>query len=351
MRVAILEWICSSYRGFPHEIELVGDGATMLQTLLESSLASGRQAGTLVSDHRRLLPNLERLQDASGNPNSVEVQWLDVRKLPGADDFDSKVFEDALVDRWTAFAADFDCALVVAPEIDGLLERVIERVGQSCRLLNVTGAALALCCDKLALASWLSRHGIAHPHTWKIADFESRWSQGLSDCDLVLKPRRGAGCHQVQRFAPNQWREVRTQVSDNLEADFLVQEYVTGEAFSLSMIFSPANNSDGSFVLAETLPLCRQNICIGSSGHFELSGVDCVGGPANANQARQLRQLVQSLTAQLPHQLAGWVGLDLLYSSELERWVVVELNPRCTASIGPHFRSSPARVARLFGQM
>lgn len=62
----------------------------------------------------------------------------------------------------------------------------------------------------------------------------------------------------------------------------------------------------------------------------------------------RLDEVLNATTAALGQGARGWVGVDLLYSDELNDWVVIEVNPRLTTSFtGLSMSHGPGLMERM----
>ena len=219
-----------------------------------------------------------------------------VRVLAG-DDFDA--------------AARADSALVIAPESDGILERLARRVvAAGGRLLGPSADAIRLTADKCALAERLHRAGIATPTTVALAD------AARLGYPQVWKPRDGAGSQATFFVAsPAEGEGIRGEL--DWPGPMIAQEFVAGVAASVAFLVGPD-------ALVPLVP-CRQ--LLSRDGRFAYLGGETPLAPALAKRAER----VASAAAHAVSGLLGYVGVDVVLGGD-GRDFVVEINPRLTTS-------------------
>jgi hypothetical protein len=215
--------------------------------------------------------------------------------------------------RKEAAAADY--SLVIAPEIDGVLEsrcrRVLEAGGT---LLGPGPDAVRLTADKLALAHHFATHGVPTPPTVPLSEVLGRRVPHLYPA--VCKPRCGAGSlyASVVRSAAELKRAVASCPGD----DFIVQPYLPGTPASVALLIGPQRHV--------ALEPAGQNLATDRSLSY-------LGGRAPLPQplADRARQLAERAVKCVPG-LHGYVGVDLVLGPRPAGDVVIEINPRLTTS-------------------
>lgn len=237
---------------------------------------------------------------------------------------------------WVELAHQADVTLVVAPEIDGILTRVVGQLrGAGNRLLNCADPFLRRAADKLQTAERLRAFGLAHPPTIALSELTDRWlrEQRLADprsgraSGWIIKPRNGAGSEGLSWHGSHAVREIMAEFAaahsggaeDIRVEDFLVQPYLAGDAYSCSAIIDRNGRP-------QWMPLMTQEL----TPHFQYRGGRIA--PA-AMQARRPHHLLQRTVESLQPGAMGWIGVDLLYRRSQQDWLVIEVNPRCTTSI------------------
>jgi predicted ATP-grasp superfamily ATP-dependent carboligase len=205
-------------------------------------------------------------------------------------------------------AAWADFTLVIAPELDGLLEErcrwVLESGG---RLLGPTPEAVRLTADKLALAKHWRRQGVPTPLT-------CRPCKCALPYPVVCKLRHGAGSlgTTLARDAAEQAELVKRP------GEWVIQSLVPGRPASLALLIGPA----------EITPLLPAWQHLDSSFRY-------LGGeaPIPAKLAERVQRLAQRAVECVPG-LLGYVGVDVILGDAEEGSgdVALEINPRLTTS-------------------
>ena len=246
-------------------------------------------------------------------------------------------------------AREHDYAWIVAPECDGLMLQLADAVGAA-RWLGCTKDAIALCSSKRQTAALLATHGIAVTPALDAAGIaldgmSSRRIDADGTAGWVVKPDDGAGGLDTYRFAD--FAEARADFATRLAAgrNPVLQQWVNGDALSLSLICSAAGN--------ELISINRQRIGVAdapAAGHagrvIEFDGVDVDCIDQRSAQGRTLAALAQRVTAALPG-LRGFVGIDVVWRPD-EDPVVIEVNPRVTmAYVGLSARLKRNLAARV----
>ena len=227
-----------------------------------------------------------------------------------------------------------DAVLIIAPETDGLLQNLQQKVlNENKKLLGCQPTATQICTDKLICHQQLISKNVLTPHTitaeqWSLSPFKS--SSGF-----IVKPRDGAGCLDTLFFstvvALTAWL---TSSSIELEQS-IIQPYIEGHAISLSVLV----DDNTSRVLA----INQQYIKL-ENGHFSFHGC-CVNGITEA----QLSMIQATEVAHKIHHaiagLWGFIGIDLIVTDN--GTYVVDINPRLTTAyvgLGDSLNLNPAQL-------
>ena len=325
MRFCVLEWICGGgmHPFSPKEISasLRQEGWQMLQCLCQQFHHAGHVVSTVVD--QRLLNRQQMAEIANG---AHLITGFQSQALTKGNSLLPLSALDLTLSAWHLVAQKCDQTIVVAPELDGILEYCINHLRKlDVPMLNCTGQFLANSCDKWLTAQCLHQHRIPHPLTWTVDDFIE------ADLDLAdrwcVKPRWGAGCEGLRIFdaklAPAVLSELRTP------SNYIIQPWTPGRAYSCSAVVNRAGN-------ITWLPLVTQEFSASySSERFE--GL-CYSGariaPPKLQQLRPTKLLNQALMALASadsREMQGWIGVDLVVDA-CGCWNVIEINPRLTTS-------------------
>ena len=215
-------------------------------------------------------------------------------------------------------AARCDTALVIAPEAEGILERVTALVLEAgVSLLGSGLAAIAAASNKWLCYKLFRQAGLPTPETALVEQRDIATAVADIRFPLVIKPRQGAGCEGVG-FASGEeaLAEAVKMPALHRAAGFLVQRYVAGTPASVSLIVA-----DGHAV---ALGLNEQWVRPGIPFSYE-------GGAACVDHERRSEAigLAQTAVGLFP-ELRGYVGVDLILTDE--GCQLVEINPRVTTA-------------------
>ncbi len=238
---------------------------------------------------------------------------------PGLDadrivDLDSAVYPTTLLELGRACGA----ALVVAPESGGALERVsalLTDAGVS--LLGSSPAAVGVAADKWECHRRFVRAGLPTPQTVRVTPAAAEAAATRLGYPVVVKPLDGAGCDGVGLATDDAGLSVALRLPAlQAAASLLVQEYVEGQAASVSLLLA-----DGRSI---ALSLNGQRVRAGVPFAYD-GGVAALPHPRSA----EARELARAAVALVPG-LCGYVGVDLVLGEET-CWLI-EINPRPTTS-------------------
>ena len=247
-------------------------------------------------------------------------------------DFSNTVAIDArqpVWGQWVTAARDCDAALIVAPEIDGVLAKAVAmlRAG-GIDVIAGSGDFLRVASDKLLTAKKLTAAGVAHPPYMALSD--RRLQKDLQAYNkFVVKPRDGCGTQEIKLF--DSFDEARADLEDNL----ILQAWMPGRAVSIALV---ASDTQQTF-----LPAVSQNLC---DMTCEYNGGQ---GPLDDDAQRRATALASRAIAAMPPKVRGFVGLDLLLADRPHEDCVIEINPRLTTSyVGLRRMIHGNLAARLF---
>ncbi|MCS7040417.1 MAG: ATP-grasp domain-containing protein, partial [Caldilineales bacterium] len=208
-----------------------------------------------------------------------------------------------------AGAAHADWTIVIAPETNGRLELLAERVAAvGGRLLGPDTDSIRLAADKAAMAQHWHSLGVNTPATWII-------DEAPSDRTLVVKPRDGAGSQAMGlgRLDDLDIEALRRQADRPL----IAQEYISGVAASVAFLIGRDER--------RRLPACAQQLS--ADGRFRYLGGRVPLPPSLGERAAAI---AAQAVAAVPG-LFGYVGVDVVLGDDGRDWAI-ELNPRFTTS-------------------
>lgn len=216
-----------------------------------------------------------------------------------------------------------DNVLVIAPETDGLLARLIgvaERKGK--KVLGSTAKAVALVSDKAETIKLLASYGLPVPYTETLTwPLPSHWQARIVErfpMPIVLKPVTGAGGQGVMviKDPVRLDRAVKQFEGVSGPTPFLVQEYISGEAVSVSCLVTAG----------QVLPLSLNRQHIAQDEELYFQGITI---PYQHPQAQEALDIAKR-ACEAVDGLAGFVGVDLVLG--VTGPVIMEINSRISVA-------------------
>lgn len=312
MRIGVIEAVVGGWLGADPPLSLLREGSAMLRAVLQDVL----QVPDVWVD------------------TPCGTNWLTAPELAQQFSTASRLQIERLIgqgDDWLEQQAPtWDAAFIIAPESDGLLQRLVSMVREANvpLVLNADESAIEICTSKSSTARWLAGRGISAIETHAV-DWD--WDAAtvvtlLGEHGVVLKPDDGAGSWLVQRVRTlAEWQQAQAEfASAGLLERSVWQRYVAGRALSVASVRRP----DGSTWPA---PVAEQRL--GGPSGFEYLGGSVPARIAPAIEAR-VREVAQQALEAVPG-LTGFAGVDLILpdSADSEAGpIVVEINPRLTTS-------------------
>jgi len=268
----------------PIPSSLAEEGRQMLKALMEDLLAIPGLELVVMQDDRLPLPFADsRIQSIS---ISADANFQAI---------------------WLKSINDCDAIWPIAPETDGILERLcldVENAGKP--LLTSPSAAVRLTSSKLTTLKRLSLHGLPTAPSFALPDWKPQAGP------FVIKPDDGVGCEGIRIIQDPAAFQPPTDTEN-----WIAQPLLEGAALSLSALFAHG---------AARLLSCNRQLIERSGEGFSLNGCE-----VNAFDDADGRW--QSLAAQIAQaipELWGYVGIDLILSAGGP--TILEINPRLTTS-------------------
>jgi predicted ATP-grasp superfamily ATP-dependent carboligase len=289
MRVFVYEYLSSTPEGSASSsASLQGEGWAMLSAVLaDLARCPEVQVSTLLAPSRR----------SKWEPGSANV----IAHFAPA---------DRAEDAFRSLAADADWSLVIAPELDGILERRCRLVTQAGgRLLGPALNAVRGSADKLLLM-----------HRWR--ELQIPTPPLSAPYPLVYKPRFGAGSQAT--FLVHNEDELsqarRSAAAEGWHGEPMLQAYVAG--LPVSVAFLAAGQR------WHALPAVEQRLS--SDGRFRYLGGRLPLPPRLDRRARALAERA----ARAIDGWRGWFGVDLILgdAEDGSADAAIEINPRLTTS-------------------
>ncbi|MFX0046226.1 MAG: ATP-grasp domain-containing protein [Candidatus Hermodarchaeota archaeon] len=221
-----------------------------------------------------------------------------------------------------SLSEDADCAIVIAPEDEGILTDVLAKIRADG--LDVVGPdteTSAICSDKVKCTELYSDLSLPVPATVSASlDRILDESSGI-EYPAVLKPAVSSGAIHTSRVSDE--KELESLV-DRLKGSlrsprFVLQEFVEGVDSSVSLLVN-----DGQMYV---LSVNRQYVSLGRAGSVSgYHGGECpFVHPAGEEAVSSAQQIIDSLPG-----LRGYVGIDFVLQGK--EAVPMDVNPRVTVS-------------------
>src|SRR5262245_25005975 len=283
---------------------------------------AGTVAGSLAIEGRAMLCAI--VEDLSRIPGVQVVTTWDARLGPPPFSCARALSVDSPDGELSVFqrlAGECDATLLIAPEFDGILlerSRIVENSGG--RLLGPASRAIALCTDKLGLATHLHDAGVPTIPTGPLdltAGVSAAMAGDALPFPIVVKPRDGAGSQTTWLVRDAGELE---RIGDELRAagatrQFIRQPYVAGTAVSVALVFAPSRREVEIFVPAEQR--------LSGDGRFRYQGGRV---PLSKIDGEQIQTAALAACRSVPG-MRGYVGVDLVVPLDNgNRPLVVEIN-------------------------
>lgn len=220
--------------------------------------------------------------------------------------------------------ADTDAAYVIAPETGGTLQSLVEFIEQNgVPLLNCRSTAIKAVSDKAHLYEILKANKLKTPKTVRVnvAQYVKEAIMAKFEFPVVFKPVDGVGCSGLSIV--NNESQVEGAI-EKIDAElaseaFMVQEYVEGEAVSVSLLCT------GSKCMPVSLN--KQNVTLSTPEEASCYVGGCV--PFDHKMKQKAFAIAEKVVGCFSG-LKGYLGVDLILTEKGP--VVVDVNPRLTTS-------------------
>jgi tyramine---L-glutamate ligase len=319
--VAVLEWICgggcidSNSSGMP---SILAEGWAMLYSAVTQLDRIGIDTlvsidATRISKHQiDQLPKQCQVYSHYDNKEIVPSNWKDIANVA-------------------------DQLLIIAPEFSGILQNAVEQfAAHRHRVCNCQGPFLAASCDKWLTATCFESSNILCPPSLLLPQVSTDWldKHRTQDGRWIIKPRDGAGCSGIEITDEDC---LATRMTDNERlatnpSNFLIQPFVSGPSYSRSAIVDPTGKAHWMPLVTQHFSTANEMQYLGGQVLTEDQGYFRDPVAERSFAVAELDQLLNRAIRSLGDGGLGWIGLDLVYSVEQDKWLVVEVNPRLTTS-------------------
>lgn len=215
---------------------------------------------------------------------------------------------------WTNQIQLADAVWMIAPETDGLLQKLTELAVRQGKLVLGCGVdAINMTSEKLTTYLMLKQAGIRTIPTYTIRNFSKAVGKWLA------KPNNGAGCDDTVLFDCAD-DLVRCLEQNNKSESHVIQPYQAGVSASISCVMHQGH--------AQVLS-CNKQIIKMKNNHLIYAGSEVNGMHHLWSEFECVAQKI----AEICVDLNGYVGIDVIVDTQNNNLItVVEINPRLTTS-------------------
>ena len=225
------------------------------------------------------------------------------------------------------FAESADAVYVIAPEIGGVLQSLVELIEQmGAASLNCLSCGIEKVSDKMAFYEFMRKLKLPLPEIMifpvveDLKEIKKAISRRLT-FPVIFKPSNGVSCIGLSVVRNKEQVAGAVDKIKMLSSSkhFLVQELIKGVAASVSL-FSTGSN-------AVSVSLNRQDVTIETPENCSRyrGGVVPFGHPLETKAFEVAEKIVKSVP-----DLRGYVGIDFVLTED--EAVTIEVNPRLTTS-------------------
>lgn len=305
MKIILYEHISGGgFAGKQIPPDILAEGFAMLRTVASNFKAAGNEVTVLLDDRISKL-----------NP-PIDADCI----VP--------VFYPEETKRFLVnLAAVNDASYIIAPETAHVFHdyvAIMEQTGKTS--LNCQASAIQQVADKAHLREVLHKNHINTPKTLVLTldndlDMIKRAIKRELSYPIVIKPSDGVGCTGLSLISEDsQIKQAIEKIKDKSSTKhFLVQEFVVGEAASVSLLVSKGK--------ALAISLNKQNVNVAPSNEASSYSGGCV--PFD-HSLKQEAFMVAQKVVECFSGLRGYVGVDFVLDKD--KPFVVDVNPRLTTS-------------------
>jgi predicted ATP-grasp superfamily ATP-dependent carboligase len=304
LRLIVYEHISGGgYAEHPIPPSVLSEGFAMLRTVVSDFKAAGHEATVLLEER------LSKLNPPLDADCTVPIFYASEPK------------------RFLSNIAKINDAIyVIAPETEQTLQSLVMAAEETGKIsINCESNAIAKAADKAVLYENLQKLGVTPKTVILNVDDDSAEAKHAIKKELgysvVVKPADGVSCGGLSIVKQDaQIEEAVAKIrAESSSKRFIAQEYVNGEAASVSLL------STGKKAVA--LSLNKQNVNLAEpdgTSSYE-GGVVPFDHPLKQGAFAVAEKVVESISG-----LRGYVGVDLVLGQD--KPFVVDVNPRLTTS-------------------
>jgi predicted ATP-grasp superfamily ATP-dependent carboligase len=321
LKVALLEYICCSGTiewspcdpsQRPEWVSLLREGHAMLGALGSDLIREGHSVHTTVE------PTIKDWAEGNG------FRWTDWHM--GASPSDPSKTIDQIAAEWIEVACGCDTAILIAPELDGILPTLVAALRRAnLPVLASSDEFLRVATDKWLTGQHLQAMGVRHPTTWLLSDWLNDPPALLPYQGWVVKRRDSAGAVDLNRLETTQHIIDLAGAGSSPWSDttkWIVQPWVVGQPASVAILAEQDPCALGA--LEQHLQFFRSEVG---------AGLTYTGGkgPMPETPAAKLQGFVENVLGAIPGRPRGWLGIDFVIEPD-GAWTAIEINARLTSS-------------------
>lgn len=304
LRLLVYEYVSAVGLNEPSlQSSVLSEGFGMLRTITADAKAAGLKVTTILNK-----------QIADVNPPLNVDQKIPVNSQAEAEHVFQKTAENT------------DAALIIAPETNDTLQKLVEKIEQtSTTSLNSSANSIAQVTDKALLQQHAKKLGLTTPETLSL-NVEENAEETAQIIDekigfpAIIKPTNSVACEALN-IVKNQEeaKTAITKIAKLANRRFMAQKLIQGTHASVTLI---SNGTE-----AQPVTLNGQNLSLKPPNQTSTYN----GGTSPLNHKQQTKafaaakKLVQSIQG-----LKGYIGVDFVLTDDDP--VVIEVNPRITTS-------------------
>ncbi len=345
LKIAIFEFVCGSgtLRAPTSEAQTPSIDHNQWSALLNEGLA---MLTTLAIDMMRCGFAVRTVLEPSIAQKAITSRWDGTLGSWSLIDYSPTRTVDEIAERWTQAAQGTDAVIIIAPELDGTLERIVSFMrDQGLTVLAGDSCFMQTACDQWHTCSAWKSAAVRHPDSWLLSEYLNQ--QHPSDLPTngpaltqhrgawVVKRRDSAGCVGQRRYRNAGLLVEDIRKSSEFETGrekWIVQPWMDGTPASLAVMCHPGIGRDAGVVLGcfeQRVEMITENdeLDSGYCGFGYAGGT----GPVEGIAQEQLQEFADRVLRALPGQPQGWIGIDFMIEPD-GHWTAMEVNPRLTSS-------------------
>jgi predicted ATP-grasp superfamily ATP-dependent carboligase len=345
LKIAIFEFVCGSgrLRAPSSEAQTMSIDDNQWSALLNEGLA---MLTTLANDMMRCGVSVHTILEPSIAQKAISNKWDGMRGNWSAIAYSPTRTVDGIAEHWTEASQGADLVIVIAPELDGTLERIVSFMrDKGVTVLAGDSCFMQAACDQWQTCSAWKTAGVRHPETWLLSEILNQGhvpDQPTNGRELtrhrgawVVKRRDSAGCVGQRRYRNSGLLVEDIRKSSEFETGrekWIVQPWMEGTPASLAVMCHPGIGRDAGVVLGcfeQRVEMITENdeLDSGYCGFGYAGGA----GPVEGIAQEQLQEFADRVLRALPGQPQGWIGIDFMIEPD-GHWSAMEVNPRLTSS-------------------